>query len=134
MAGLLQKKPELYSDVRTDFAASPVNFDVMRVTNEASITQALTNLILTNRGECLTDMNKGCDITRYMFHNITPATLILMKKDIESTIRTYEPRIELIGVDVTALDGDYEVQVTVFYMINQEPDPISLSVIVKRER
>lgn len=131
---MLEKRIELYSDLRTDFAMSPVTFDVMRVTNENSISQSLANLIQTNRGECVTDPNKGCDISRFMFKNITPVNLILMKQDIISTIKTYEKRIELIGVDVISGSDGYEVQVTVFYMINQQPEPISLTVVVKRVR
>lgn len=119
----ITKKPELYSDFHRDLTMNPVTYDVARKTNEESVKQALHNLLLTDKGERPFQPNLGCDIRKMLFENITPSTITLMKNTIESAIRNYEPRANIIDVDVTANTDSNAVTISiVFNVINSEKE------------
>lgn len=116
-------KKELYSDFHRDFTENPITFDLARKTNEEAVKESLANLLLTDRGERPFQPNLGCDIRKMLFENITPSTVELMKEAIQNTINAYEPRVNLVGVDVKANTDSNEVTISiVFHLINSEDD------------
>lgn len=124
----------LYSDFRSDFAINPVSSDLARKTNEEAVKESIRNLLLTDKGERLFQPDIGSDLRTLLFEPLTPDTMLLIRQQVEDTINNYEPRANLIDVQVTgSLDnGSVEIAV-VFNVINIER-PISLSVTLTRVR
>lgn len=114
-------KRELYSDFFTDFMENPVSEDLARVTNEEAVKQSLKYLLLTDKGERPFRPNLGADIRRMLFENITPATIITARESIRETISAYEPRINVMDIDIRASADENRVTISiVFTVINSE--------------
>lgn len=130
----ITKKREIYSDFRMDFLLSPVNDDLARKNNEEAVKESIRNLLLTDRGERLFQPLLGGNIRQFLFENITPATLIMIREAVRDTIKNFEPRCSLIDVDViTNNDKNYVTIVVTFYIINIET-PVTLNVTLDRVR
>jgi phage baseplate assembly protein W len=130
----LRRKTIHYSDFRRDFTKSIINDDLARNVNENAVKESIRNLVLTNRGERPFQPNLGCDVRKLLFENVTPDMLITIKELIEETIIAYEPRCNLISVDVYgALDSNALEVMIVFNVINSE-EPVELRLILSRVR
>ena len=78
--------------------------------------------------------NIGGNLNAMLFENITPATLILIKNNVENTVNLYEPRAELIDVKVTSQIDDNTVRVNILFYITNVQQPITLDVFLERTR
>jgi phage baseplate assembly protein W len=94
-----------------------VNFDILTLKNETSIARAIRNLVLTSPGERLFNANLGSKISKSLFENIDPISANSIKSEIEFTIRRYEPRVELIEVNVDPDYDDNNFNVSIVYNI-----------------
>lgn len=131
---LSRRKTETYSDFHKDLTLSPVNFDLSRKIDEESIKESLRNIVLTNRGERLFQPNLGCDIRSLLFENFTPDMVITAKDMISNAVKAFEPRVELIGVDIiSSVDKNILDIVIVFSVINKE-EPLTLVVTLDKVR
>lgn len=128
------KKLNLYSDFRKDLLISPVSKDLALLKDEDAIKMSLRNLILTDPGERLMQPRLGAGIRELLFENITPGTLKVIERRIQSTIETYEPRVDLIDINVSSQFDDNAVQIQVRFYIRNVEGPIQLDVILERIR
>mgnify|MGYP000300584914 FL=1 len=129
-----KKKVNLYTDFHKDLRISPVSKDIALQKDETAVKDAIKNLILTDRGERPMQPYLGGNIRDMLFEYLTPGTLKLIKDRVTSTITTYEPRASLIDVFVS---GDLDagiVNVKITFYVRNEQQPISLDVILKRNR
>ena len=130
----VNKKVSIYSDFRKDLAFSPISGDIALLKDEDAVKDAIRNLLLTDRGERPMQPFLGGSIREMLFENLTPGTLKLIQERVESTIKTYEPRAELIDVTVTSTFDDNTVGVRIqFYIVNVQ-QPIELEIILERIR
>jgi|TARA_B110000967_G_C18889497_1_gene566308 phage baseplate assembly protein W len=128
------KKITLYQDFKKDLEISPVSQDITVWKDEDAVKESIRNLILTDRGERLMQPNIGGNLNAMLFENITPATLILIKNNVENTVNLYEPRAELIDVKVTSQIDDNTVRVNILFYITNVQQPITLDVFLERTR
>jgi len=128
------KKITLYQDFKKDLEISPVSSDLTVFKDEDAVKESIKNLILTDRGERLMQPQLGGNINAMLFENITPAILILIKNSVENTINLYEPRAELIDVNVTSNIDDNTVRVNIAFYITNVQQPITLDVFLERTR
>lgn len=130
----LQKIPDLFSDFLADLTPHPITKDLTRLRNEQAIKQSVKNLILTNYGERLFQPNIGSSVNRSLFE---PNDFIL-EDDIESsitqTLNFNEPRIQLINVTVRSSPDDNNISINIVFAIINNPQTLSLDVILRRVR
>jgi len=125
---------EYFSDFLGNLEQVPGRADVARVVNENAVKQSIKNLLLTDRGERLFQPDIGCDIRGSLFENIDPNTILILKENIKSTIKTYEPRCTVKAVIVQSNVDDHRVKVqVVFSVINSSRDS-SLTIDLDRVR
>lgn len=129
-----RRKIETYSDFFKDLTLSPINNDLARKIDEDSIKEAIKNLVLTDRGERLFQPNLGCDVRSMLFENVGPDTILLVKEMIRNTVKTYEPRVEIIGIDVTAPPDQLSLFITITFSIINKEEPITLNITLERVR
>jgi phage baseplate assembly protein W len=128
------KKVSIYADFHKDLTLSPVSNDLALLKDEDAVKDALKNLLLTDPGERLMQPYLGGGIRELLFENMTPGVLKLIQNRVETTIKTYEPRAELIDVTVTTTFDENAVGIRIqFYIVNRQ-QPISLDVILERIR
>jgi len=113
------RSEEFFSDFTRNLEQIPGRGDTSRVINENAVRQSIRNLIMTDRGERLMQPNIGCDIRGSLFENIDPSTILILEQNIKSTLRTYEPRCIVKGVEIIGnIDrNDLKVKI-VFSVIN----------------
>lgn len=128
------KKEERYSDFHLSFAKNPITGNLSKVTNEESIKQALRSLILTNKGERFYISNLGSKLRAALFEPADPVTAEVIRMTIQQTIAMYEPRVNVLSVNVydRSEQNDYLVNI-VFNLINI-PDILQLDLFLKRVR
>lgn len=131
---LIRKRDYIYSDFDKDLTLNSVNSDITTLKNEAAIKEAIKNLVMTNKGERLFNPELGSNIRAMLFENMTPDTLLLIKDMIQTVIRNYEPRANLIDVLVTSLIDDNQIEVTIVYNAQTQEEPVTLNIILTRIR
>ena len=129
-----KRKPEIYSDFHKDMTQSPINFDLARKIDEDAVKESIKNLILTDRGERLFQPDIGSDIRKMLFENINSATVEIIKNLVRTTIRNYEPRANLIGVDVLTSIDSLQVNIIITFNIINRIEPIVFAVTLDRVR
>jgi phage baseplate assembly protein W len=130
----ITKKQELYSDFFMNLDENPVSQDLARKTNEEAVKASIKNLLLTDKGERPYQPNLGCNIRQMLFDNMTPDTIILMKEVIKDTLEAYEPRADIIGVDVRSSVDDNQVNIAVVFKVINSSEPVTLVTSLTRVR
>lgn len=125
---------EIYADFHKDLLVSPVNSDLARKTNEEAVKESIKNLIFTDRGERPFQPQLGSNIRKMLFDMLTPSTIILAKELIKETIENFEPRANLIDVEVTGAIDSNALKATIIFAVANVEDPIVLETILTRVR
>ena len=134
MATAASIKEIISSDFHKDLSLVPGKGDIARKSNEEAVKESIKNLVLTGRGERPFQPDLGCDVRELLFENATPQTLELMKTTIENVIKTYEPRCNLIGVDVTGAVDSNTITITIVFTLINTLEPVSFNIILDRIR
>ena len=129
-----RRKSDVYADFHKDMTQSPINFDLARKVDEEAVKESIRNLILTDRGERLFQPDIGSDIRKMLFENINSATVEVIKNLVRTTIRNYEPRANLIGVDVLTSIDSLQVDIIITFNIINRIEPIVFAVTLDRVR
>ena len=125
---------KLYKDLDVTFTAHPETQDVLKKIDNNSIKQALKLLLFTNIGERLFQPDVGSKIYGLLFEPIDPITTEVLKRSIENTIETYEPRVLLEGVDVVPNYDENSYEVSIYFSVLGINQPTSLTVTLERLR
>jgi len=129
-----KRKPEIYSDFHKDMTQNPINFDLARKIDEEAVKESIKNLILTDRGERLFQPEIGSDVRKMLFENINNSTIEVIKDLVRNTIRNYEPRANLIGVDVITSIDSLQVDIIITFNIINRLEPVTFVVTLDRVR
>jgi len=113
----LERVSKGFKDLSMTFQVNPLNYDLIGLKNETAIARSIRNLVLTYPGERFFNENLGSKVSRSLFENLDEISASIIKDEIENTIRNYEPRVDLISVDVAPNYEDNEFNVTINYRI-----------------
>lgn len=127
-------KRELYADFHKDLTENPVNFDLARKINEEAVKESIKNLILTDRGERPFQPKLGSNIRAVLFDSVTPAIAETAREMITDTILNYEPRANLISVDVAGDVDANTIRATIIFNVINSEEPITLEATLNRVR
>lgn len=132
------KTTRVFSDLDLSFIPHPVTGDVGILYNERAIIESIKNLIFTEFYERLFHPEKGCGINSHLFELAeTDGNSLLQQQirtSIENVLISYEPRANLLQLDVN-VDGEKRaVIMTLYCSFNSIPDlvgqvvPITVTV------
>jgi phage baseplate assembly protein W len=127
-------KTRTFSDLDLNFTANPVSKDVSRKYDENAIKQSIKNLILTKNFERPFRSDIGSQIKTLMFEPITPMLSALVKKTIENTLNSYEPRANILDISVLLSPDNNGIYVTIVFAIVNTSTPISVDLFLERTR
>jgi phage baseplate assembly protein W len=128
------KKLTVYADFRKDLMMNPLTSDIVSRLNEDAVKEALKNLILTDKGERLFQPYLGSDVRKSLFDNMTPATVKMIEQNVRATINNFEPRVNLIDVQVIADPDNYKVQINISFYVRNVQEPVTVSIFLERVR
>ncbi len=123
-----------FSDIDLDFTKNPISGDINIVTDDTAIKRSVRNLVLTSRLERLMQPDVECRITDQIFENISPLTEVRIEQAIRHTLKTYEPRIEVLDILIDAQEERNYVGVTVAFRIKNTQTVIETPIRLERVR
>lgn len=128
------KKAEYYSDLFDNFLKAPFGGDLARATNEKAVNQSLRNLVKTNIGERLFQPYVGSTVYDSLFEPNDFIQTDVIAFTITNTIKNNEPRVNLIEVLVEENEDPNYIEVSIIYSLINNPDPTTLTMLLKRVR
>ena len=106
-----------FKDISLSFKAHPITRDVIPLKNESAIARAVKNLVLTNLQERPFQPDLGSKVAHSLFELMDAGSAVVISDEIRNTIQTYEPRVNLIDVEVTPYYDSHSYDVNIFYEI-----------------
>ena len=106
-----------FKDISATFQVSALNNDLIGLKNESAIARSIRNLVLTLPGERPFSEKLGSSVSKSVFENMDNLTARIIEQEIEVTINNYEPRVNLLEVDVAPDFDSNEFNVTIRYEI-----------------
>ena len=124
-----------FKDISMSFQVNPLNNDIISIKNETAIARSIRNLIFTLPGERFFNQNLGSRVSQTLFENMDEISASVIKDEITNTINNYEPRVDLISVDVSPNYDNNEFNVTInYYIVGIDVLPQQLSFALQPTR
>jgi phage baseplate assembly protein W len=127
-------RPATYKDVDFSFKQNPNTNDVGIKKDNAAVIQSCLNILRTNHGERPFDYNFGANLRAYLFENMTNITAANMSTNIQVALKNYEPRIEVLNVNIQATASENDVFITVTGRVISTNEIIDISTTIERLR
>ena len=124
---------ELYADFLTNLNVHPETRTLVKNINENAVKRSLRNLILTNKGEAPFQPNKGSDINKVLFEQMSEITTEMLKTYIRETI-DLEPRCNLLDIVIIADEANNSYVVSIFFELINNNRPLTLVLNLQRIR
>ena len=120
---MVVKISRAFKDISLSFNRHPVTNDVTVLRNEDAIKKSVVNLCRTRINERFFNELLGTSIEDSLFETNLNVISSFIKKEIETLIKNYEPRVLLRSVIVESLIDSYELQIRIEYEIQGLPFP-----------
>jgi len=127
-------RQETYRDLDFSFKQNPNTNDVGIKKNNAAVIQSCLNILRTNHGERPFDYNFGANLRAYLFENMNNVTAANMATNIQVALKNYEPRIEVLNVNVRAQAAENDVFITVTGRVKSSNDIVDIATTLERLR
>ena len=113
----LERVSQGFKDVSMTFQKHPLTSDILALKNESAIARSVRNIVFTVPGEKFFDEDFGSRISQSLFENINDISANIIKNEIESSLKIYEPRVNVREVEVRPNFDQNEFNVTIIYEI-----------------
>ena len=131
----LERISQGFKDISMSFQTNPLTSDLIAMKNENAIARSVKNIVFTNPGEKFFNPRFGSRITESLFENADDLTAIEIQKQIEESIRRYEPRVNLRSVDANAnIDGNAFDVIITYDIIGADIPPQQLEFVLQPTR
>jgi len=126
-------RTRLYKDIDLTFAKRPDD-DVYKKTDAAAVKQSVKNILLTNYSEKPFVPNFGANLNDFLFNLDTEFDDDLLQEAIIQSIEDYEPRAQVLDVNVNTRPDYNSVDVTVSFRVISTSDVLSINLNLTRLR
>ena len=106
-----------FKDISAIFEVNPLNDDLIVLKNANAIARSIRNLIFTNRGDKPFNPFLGSRVNQMLFDPMDQISSVSLKSEIERTINSFEPRVNLDKVTVTPNYDENQYDVLIKYQI-----------------
>jgi len=130
----INRKVRQFTDLNLLFTRHPDTADVTKKNNEEAIKASLRNLILTKNYERPFHSEIGCQVHYLMFENWNPISKRIMRQTILDTIKKFEPRVEILRLEIASKEDLNAFEITVEFLIINTPDPVTFKTLISRVR
>ena len=128
------RRTRTFSDLNFDFSTNPSTADVTKKFDEEAIKSSVKNLISTRPFERPFHPEIGSQVYALLFEPLTDTSVPVLVSTIRNTIEIFEPRVDLIDVDVRDNPDLNELTVTLKFKITNSSNPITLKTSISRVR
>lgn len=124
-----------YSDFYINFNVHPIKGDLAAITDAASVTQRIKNLVYTDKYERPFAPNRGAGIPATLFDNIYDTDVeFMLQTRIKDAIAADEPAAINVVVNVVANTDRNSYSATIIYTPINTNIPVTIDVIFERIR
>ena len=106
-----------FKDLSMSFKTNPLNDDLIGIKNANAIARSLKNIVFTQPGEKFFDPDFGSRISESLFENVDDVSALAIEDEIRSSIINFEPRVNLLDVNVNPNVDDNEMNVVIQYEV-----------------
>ena len=124
-----------YKDLNLDLSTNSFTKDIAVTTDNRSITQSLTNIILTKVGErpfSSSNVGVGVQSLFYTMSNVRSPKILDLKQTTKEKINRYEPRV--VFNDMEIINDDYiesgKITLNISYTIKASNSSDSLRLVI----
>ncbi len=130
---LVTSRTRLYRDIDLSFTAKP-NGEIYVKRDAAAVTQSLKNLIQTNYYEKPFQPFFGGNIRAMLFELVDEDSEEELAEQVMRAIDSYEPRAQVVGLDVTVNPDQNALSVTIEYQVVNTEEIITFTTTISRLR
>ena len=106
-----------FKDISAIFEVNPLNDDLIVLKNANAIARSIRNLIFTNRGDKPFNPFLGSRVNEMLFDPMDQISSVSLRSEIERTINSFEPRVNLDKVTVTPNYNENQYDIVIKYQI-----------------
>ena len=127
----LERVKQEFKDISMSFQTNPLNDDLIALKNSSAIARSIRNIVFTQPGEKFFNPNFGSRISESLFDNVDNTSADVIRDQIRSSIRNFEPRVNLLRVVVAPNFDENEMNVKITYeIIGIDVPPQQLSFVL----
>jgi len=130
---LISSRTVDYVDVDLSFNKKPAG-DVYKKKDASSVKQAIKNLLLTNHYEKPFQPFFGANLRGLLFELADDQTESEVSVNIASAIQSYEPRVEVMDIDVNVLPDQNDMRVSIVFKIVSTEEIVTFTTNLSRLR
>lgn len=123
-----------YTDIDAIFAPHPITGDVSTRKDDRAIKFAIKSLVLTNVFERPFHSEIGSPVPGLLFDNFSNNFEILMKEAIAQLIEQFEPRVDLMDVEVFPSHDNNSVYIKISFKIKNTLQTLEVGFTMDRTR
>ena len=130
----MARNTRIFADLDINFRSHPATGDVTMRYDEEAIKQSIKNLVMTNHYERPFHPEIGSQLRALLFEPASPLLVISLKQAITNTINNFEPRVNLLGVNINFMPDKNTIHVIIEFTIINTNRPIVLNLVLGRTR
>jgi len=123
-----------YTDIDAVFGANPNSGDLNIRIDDRAIKFAVKSLVMIGNYERLFHSEIGTPIRKLMFDNMDDLFVITMTEAITNVLNNYEPRIDVLSVNVRPSYDNNKVYIGIIFRIKNTENPLEVGVTLTRVR
>ena len=102
----------------------------LNYSSEAAMKNNIIHYLLTERGECYLNPDRGFNLYGYLFEQNTESVLQNLSQDIERSIKSRFPRISDVAVTLTSPENQNILQVAIRYKVDfsEKENTVALNI------
>ena len=132
-AKIVSRKKQ-HRDLDLSLKIHPIRKDIIPLKDDAAVKNALKNLLITNAFERPFQPALGANLRGLLFEPADAITKIALKQNIKDVITTYEPRVEVLKVEVKDESEYNSYRVLVTFLIKNIETVDAVEIVLKRLR
>ena len=113
----LERVKQEFKDISMSFETNPLNDDLIALKNTTAIARSIRNIVFTRPGEKFFNPDFGSRITESLFENMDEVSALAIRDEIENSIKSFEPRVNVKEVRVVPDFTNNEMNATIVYEI-----------------
>ena len=79
----------------------------------------LRNLLLTQKGERIGNVDFGCNLKKVLFEPLIQEDLeAFIQQDVESAVATYLPYVTIESIDYSQIEDEHKIELNINYSLN----------------
>lgn len=123
-----------YKDIDLSFEAKPSG-EVYKKIDAAAVKQAVKNILLTNRFEKPFRPAYGADLRALLFELVDdPDVEDEIEEKVRNTLKRYEPRAEVLGIEVNPLPDNNTISIQVEFKVVNTEEIVTVTTRISRLR